>query len=82
MINDNFKSVSFLKFVIMVIQAKIILNKRTEGEDEYDLDDRIEALQEANIVREAIVTIGSMPSLWNIAYQKKSIQLKFPACSL
>ena len=73
-INDNFESVSFEICDDGNLQVKIILEERTEVEDEY-IDDMItefEALQQTNCVREPLVEIGKnkLP-LKNLVYQKQ-----------
>ena len=73
-INDNFESVSFEIFDNGDVQAKVVLEERTENEEAY-IDDMIAefaALQETNCVRAAHIEVGkNMPPLKNVVYQKQ-----------
>jgi hypothetical protein len=72
-INDNFKSVSFEIFNNGDIHIKIILEKRTEIEDEYinDMSAEFEASQQTNFVTTIEVEVKTdSPPLQNIVYQK------------
>lgn len=71
-INDNFKSVSFEILDNGDIQAKIVLSKLTEQEEQYidDLVAEFSALQVRNCVLKPAVVIGNSPPFRNIVYQK------------
>lgn len=71
-INDNFNSISFEILRSGDIQVKVILEKRTEIENEY-IDDMItefSAKQENDCVLKPIIEIGKNPPLKNLIYQR------------
>lgn len=75
-INDNFESVSFDFLINDEILVKVVLEKRTEVEDNYieDLITEFAALQESNRVKKPQVEIGSHHStLRNLVYKKLTL---------
>lgn len=72
-INDNFENVSFEILGNGDIQIKVILNKKTEIEDDYieDISTEFSAKQQTNCVLKPLVEIGEnrLP-FKNIVYWK------------
>ena len=73
-INSNFESVSFDILDNGDIKIKIVLNKKTEIEEEHidDLVTEFEALQQTNCVKEVTTNVGKhyLP-LKYLVYQKE-----------